>query len=118
MPNFQWLTYEGKRVLLLDFSERSAKRVEELAREVQQIITAQPPGSVLVLADFTGASITGDALRAIAKAAAANRRYVARTAWVSVNLSEARFMAFKDVAGREIHRFASREDGLRFLTSD
>lgn len=118
MPNFQWLTYDRKQVLLLDFSEHPAKRIEQLAREVQQIITAQPPGSVLVLADFTGASITGDALRAIAKAAAADRRYVSRAAWVGANLSEERFRAFQDAAGREIHRFPSREEALRFLTSD
>ncbi len=89
-----------------------------MAREVQQVITAQPPGSVRVLADFTGASITGDALRAIAKAAAANRRYVWRTAWVGVSLPEAQFRALQDVAGREIHRFATREEALRFLTED
>ena len=118
MARFQWLTHEGKQVLLLDFSQHSAKRVEELAREVQQIITAQPPGSVRVLADFTGASITGDALRAIAKAAAADRRYVLRTAWVGANLPETQFRAFQDASGREIHRFATRQEALQFLTSD
>ena len=118
MARFQWLLHEGKRVLLLDFSEHSAKRVTELAREVQQVITAQPPGSVRVLADFTGASITGDALRAIAKAAAANRRYVWRTAWVGIKIPETQFRALQEVAGREIHRFVTREEALQFLTSD
>lgn len=118
MASFQWLSHEGKQVLLLDFNQHSANRVAELAREVQQIITAQPPGSVRVLADFTGASITGETLRAIAKAAAANRRYVLRTAWVGAYLPEEQFRAFQDVSGREIQRFATREEALQFLTSD
>jgi hypothetical protein len=85
---------------------------------VQQIITSQPPGSVRVLADFRGTTITGDALRAIAKAAAANRRYVWRTAWVGASLPDPQFRALQDVAGREIHRFTTREEALQFLTTD
>jgi|SRR5579862_6051400 len=119
MASIQWLTHKGRQVLLLDFSQRSAKRVEELAREVQQIITAQRPDSVLVLADFTGARFSAEALRQIAKAATANRRYVARTAWVGTeNLPEAQFKTLQDVSGREIRRFQTREEGLEFLTED
>jgi len=54
MAQLQWLTHNDRRVLLLDFSEHSEKRIEEIVREVQQVITAPSPGSVLVLADFTG----------------------------------------------------------------
>lgn len=118
MAHFQWLTHEGKQVLLLDFTGHSAQRVAELAREVQQIITAQPPGSVRVLADFTGTSITADALRAIAKAAAADRRYVLRAAWVGASIPEAQFRSFQDAAGREVHRFGTRDQALEFLTED
>lgn len=118
MANFQWLTHEDKRVLLLAFTELPAKRIEELAREVQQIITAQPPGSVLVLADFTGATFSTEALKQIARAAAANRRYVARTAWVGANLRDAQFKAVQEFSGREIRRFATRREALQFLVED
>jgi NAD(P)-dependent dehydrogenase (short-subunit alcohol dehydrogenase family) len=118
MARFQWLTHEGKQVLLLDFTQNPAKRIEQLAREVQQIITAQPPGSVLVLADFTDATFSTDALKQIARAAAANRRHVARTAWVGVNLPEAQFKALQNLSGRDIRRFATREEALEFLTNE
>lgn len=118
MAHFQWLTHEGKQVLLLDFTKHPAKRIEELAREVQQIISAQPPGSVRVLADFTGATFSTDALKQIARAATANRRYVARTAWVGVSLPEAQFKTLQDLSGREIHRFATRGEAVEFLTED
>ena len=118
MAHFQWLTREGKQVLLLDFTQHPAKRIEEMAREVQQIITAQPPGSVLVLADFTGATFNTNALSQVAKAALANRRHVARTAWVGVNLPEAQFKALQNLSGRSIRCFATREEGLEFLVED
>ena len=117
MAHFQWLTHEGKQVLLLDFTQHPAKRIEELTREVQQIITAQPPGSVLVLADFTGATFNTDALRQMVKAASANRRHVARTAWIGMNLPEAEFKAL-DLSGRSIRRFATREERLEFLVEE
>ena len=81
MANLQWLTHKGKKVLLLDFRRHSGTMVEQLAREVQQVITAQPRGSVRVLADFTGARFTEEAGKQIAKVAVADRPYVARTAW-------------------------------------
>ena len=118
MAHFQWLTHEGKQVLLLDFTQHPAKRIEELTREVQQIITAQPPGSVLVLADFTGATFNTNALSQVAKAALANRRHVARTAWVGVNLPEAQFKALQNLSGRSIRRFETREEALEFLVED
>jgi hypothetical protein len=119
MARLQWLTHKGKQVLLLDFSQYSAKRVEELAREVQQIITAQRPQSVLVLADFSGAAFSPEALRTITKAAAVNRRYVLRTAWVGTEkLSEAQFRAIQEFSGRDIRRFQTREEALNFLVGD
>ena len=118
MAQLQWLTHNDRRVLLLDFSQHSEKRIEEIVREVQQVITAQSPGSVLVLADFTGVTFSTETLKQIAQAAAADRRYVARTAWVGAeSLTAIRFNWLQDASGREIHRFTTREEALAFLTA-
>ena len=118
MASLRWLTHKGQRVLLLDFSQRSSDRVEQLAREVQQVITAQPHASVLVLADFTGATFTEQAARLIARAAAADRPHVARTAWVGTeSFPAAWFDRIRDYSQRDIHCFATRDEALEFLTS-
>jgi len=97
MASLRWLTHKGKKVLLLDFSHHSGERVEQLAREVQQVITAQPLASVLVLADFTGAKFSEEAGKQMAKVAVADRPYVIRTAWVGAeSMPEAWFNRIRD----------------------
>lgn len=84
MADLRWVTRKGKKVLLLDFTQRAGVAVEQLARELQQITTAQPRASVLVLADFTGVNFSDNASKQIASAAAAvDRPHVLRTAWVA-----------------------------------
>lgn len=116
MAGIQWLTFKGRRLLLLDFTWGSDKRVEQLAREVQQVITAQPRASVRVLADFTGVSFTEDACKQIAKAAAADRAHVLGTAWVGAELPDAWFNMIRDYSQRDIRRFSTREEALEFLS--
>jgi hypothetical protein len=119
MAGLRWLTHTGKKVLLLDFSHHSGERVEQLAREVQQVVTAQPLASVLVLADFTGAKFSEEAGKQMAKVAAADRPYVIRTAWVGAeSMPEVWFRRIRDYSQRDIRRFATREEALEFLVSD
>jgi len=119
MANLHWVTHKGKKVLLLDFTQRAGVAMEQLAREVQQVITAQPRASVLVLADFTGAKFSDDASQQIATAAAANRPHVLRTAWVGAeDFPEAWFNRIRAYSQRDIRRFATREEALEFLTSE
>ena len=119
MANLQWLTHKGKKVLLLDFSQRSGVGIQRLAREVQQVITGQPRASVLVLADFTGMRFSEQAGMEIAKVAAADRPYVLRTAWVATEtFPEDWFNKIRDFSQRDIRRFLTREEALEFLTRD
>jgi|SRR5579871_3780668 len=97
MAKIQWITYEGNRILMLDFTHRAGARAEELVREVQQVVTSQAPASVLVLADFTGASFDEEVVRQIATTLAVDRPYVRRAAWVgSEGLSEEWFKSIRD----------------------
>lgn len=119
MANLRWITHRGKTVLLLDFTQRSGERVKQLAREVQQVITSQPRASVLVLADFTGATFSDEATNQIATAAAADRPHVLRSAWVGTeSFPEEWFNRIRDYSQRDIRRFATREEALEFLTGE
>src|SRR5690242_8320554 len=61
------LARNGKTIVLVDVSDCSARKVEQIAREVPEHVTRQPRGSVLLLTDFTGASIDQEALIGIRK---------------------------------------------------
>jgi hypothetical protein len=53
----RFINQEGKEILLVDFSNCSANEVEEIARIVPDYVTVRPRSSVLVLTDFSGASV-------------------------------------------------------------
>jgi hypothetical protein len=57
----RFIDHQGKKILLVDFSNCPANEVERIARAVPDYVTVQPRNSVLVLTDFTGASFDRDA---------------------------------------------------------
>ncbi len=55
MDRVRFITHQGKRILLVDLTNCSAKDVMKVMAEVQRIVTAQPRESTLTLGDLTGA---------------------------------------------------------------
>ena len=72
----QFIDHQGKRVLLVDFSNCPASEVEKIARAVPDYLTVNPRDSVLVLTDFTGAVFDRDAVRAVKETAVFDRPFV------------------------------------------
>jgi hypothetical protein len=62
--HIRFIDHRGNKILLVDMSDCPANEVEEIARAVPEYVTVNPPGSVFVLTDFTGAAFDRDALRA------------------------------------------------------
>ena len=52
----RFISHKGKKILLVDCSKCTVEQLIELAALVPVEVTSQPHGSVLLLADFTGAS--------------------------------------------------------------
>ena len=61
----RFVNRQGKRILLVDLSQCTAREAEENVRRVPDVVTAEPRGSVLILTDFKGSSFDSAALRAI-----------------------------------------------------
>ena len=59
MDRVRFITHQGKRILLVDLTNCSAKDVMKVMAEVQRIVTAQPRESTLTLGDLTGRSSAG-----------------------------------------------------------
>jgi hypothetical protein len=120
MPErIRFIDHHGKRTLLVDLSNCSADEVEETVRRAPDYITIEPPGSVLVLTDFTGASFDRDALRAIKETAVFDKPFVKKSALIGTEDLPASFYdELKSYSRRDLLIFKTREEALDWLTAD
>jgi hypothetical protein len=113
------LTRDGKTIVLVDVSDCSAREVEKIAREVPEHVTVRPRGSVLLLTDFTGATIDQEALIAIKETAVFDKPYIKKTAWVGAeHFPRVFFENLREFSRREFPSFKTREDALTWLAKD
>jgi hypothetical protein len=111
--------YEGKKILLVDFSGCPANEVEEIARAVPEYVTVNPPGSVLVLTDFTGAAFDRDALLAMKETAVFDKPFVKKSALIGTeDLPVSFYDELKNFSRRELLTFKTREEALAWLVAD
>lgn len=115
----QFISHRGKQILLVDFSNSSANEVEGIARRVPDYVTVKARRSVLVLADFTGASLNHEAVRALQQSAVFDKPYVKKSAWVGAASLPGNFHhEMKTFSGREYPVFGSRNEALAWLAED
>ena len=114
-----FISHKGKEVLLVDFSNCTPEEVKSVADEARRIITAQLQNSVLVLADFTGAQFSRDAVTRSKEVTTYDRPYVKRAAWVHTeSLPRVFYDAIKAFSQREFPIFETYEEALEFLVGD
>ena len=115
----RFIHHEGKKILLVDFSNCPANEVEEIARAVPTYVTVQPRDSVLVLTDFTGASFDRDALLAMKETAVFDKPFVKKSALIGTeDLSVSFYDELKSFSRRELLTFKTREQALAWLVAD
>jgi hypothetical protein len=115
----QFISHQKRQILVVDFSNCSAAEVEKIARAAPEYITAQPRGSVLLIADFTGASFDQEALRVMKESAVFDKPYIKKSAWVGAeNLPQVFEQNLKDFSRREFPTFKTRQEALNWLVGD
>ena len=82
MNRVRFVTHRNQRILLLDFTDCKAEEVATICDRVPEIVTGEPVGSVLVVADFSGAAFNRNAVERIKIATAIDRPHIKRAAWV------------------------------------
>ena len=116
----RFIEYQGKRIVLLDFTDLVAEKdalVEiEKARDFFERQT--PDGSLLTLTDGTNARYTSKVMEALKQLAAHNKPYVkAGAAVTSSRLHRVVLTAVAIFTGRHLPSFSTREEALRWLVS-
>jgi hypothetical protein len=115
----RFIDHQGKKILLVDFSNCPAYEVEEIARSVPDYITVQPRGSVLVLTDFSGAEFDRNALRAMKETAVFDKPFVKKSALIGTEDLPASFYdELKSYSRRDLLIFKTREEALDWLAPD
>jgi len=115
----RFIDHQGKKILLVDFSNCPANEVEEIARSAPDYITVQPRNSVLVLTDFSGAAFDRDALRAMKETAVFVKPFVKKSALIGTEDLPASFYdELKSYSRRDLLILKTREEALNWLAAD
>ncbi len=114
-----FISYQSKQILLIDASGCSAAEVETIFRATPELVTTRPHASVLILSDYTGASLNQDAIRAIKETTVFNKAYVKKSAVVGANSLPPDFHEdVKSFSKRKFPRFETREEAMAWLVQD
>ncbi|MBI2678953.1 MAG: hypothetical protein HYX28_09240 [Candidatus Koribacter versatilis] len=120
MERVRFITHKGKQVLLLDY-HGLADEAETLAmiEERKRIVTSQPKGSVLTVANVAGARLSKDALTKIKEANVYDLPYVRRAALVGVDeRQEKKVEAVETFSHHHHERFATMEEALDWVVRE
>jgi hypothetical protein len=115
----RFVTHQGKKILLIDLTNCPAEEVLMVADEVRQIVTAEPPKSVLTLSDLTDAQFNRAAVTRMKEVAVFDRPYVKRAAVVGAeSLPKVFYEALQTFSQREFRRFQTREEAMDWLVAE
>jgi hypothetical protein len=118
VDRIRFVAHRDHRILLLDFTNCTAEEVGWIADTAPTVVTQEPSGSVLVVADFTGAEFDREAVQRIKIATAFDRAYIKRAAWVlTENLPQTLYDSVRSFSAREFPVFGTREEALEYLVS-
>lgn len=115
----RFIKHKGHAIYLLDFSRCREKEIILLLDQVRLNVARHAPGSVLTLADFTGAHIDKHVATKIKEVLVLDRPYVKRSAWVGVeSLPHVFYENFKSFSQRDFPAFQTREEALEWLVAE
>jgi len=118
VERIRFVMHRDQRILLLDFSNCSAEDMATLVERVPSVVTNEPPRSVLLVADFSGAEFNRDAVEEIKITTALDRPYIKRAAWVLTdNLPKTLYDSICNFSARDFPVFDTLDKAMYYLVS-
>ena len=119
MERVQFISHQGKKILLIDYTNCSAAEMKQIATTGHEAAKSQPQGSVLQLVDLSGAQFSREEIAHIKKIAALNRPYIKRSAIVGAQtFPKAVWDGIKAFSVRDFKMFDTRPKALEWLTRE
>ena len=113
------LSTRGQAIFLIDFSHCKGKEILLLLDQVRADVARHAPGSVLTLADFSGAQVDKAVATKIKEVLVLDRPYVKKSAWVGTDsLPHVFYENFKNFSQRDIPAFKTREEAMDWLVTE
>jgi|SRR5580704_2242649 hypothetical protein len=114
----RFLKHKGHAIYSIDFSHCTAKEMLPLIELIRADVARHAPGSLLTLADFTGAQIDKKVATRMKEVLVLDRPYVKRSAWVGTeSLPPVFYEHFKNFSQRDFPAFKTREEAMDWLVS-
>jgi hypothetical protein len=111
-----FIKHKGHAIYVIDFSHCTAHEILVLLDWIRADISRHAPGSLLSLADFTGAEIDKEVATEAKKILVLDRPYIKKSAWVGTeSLPHVFYENFKSFSQRELPTFKTREEAMEFL---
>jgi SpoIIAA-like len=115
----RFITHRGQRVLLADVTNCTIAEMVALGHLVPTYLADEPPGSILLLADFTGSKFDKTALETLKQATVYDRPHLKRSAWVGVEgMPKVFYENLKSFSQRDLPVFTTREEALDWLVAE
>ena len=112
----RFIKHKGQAIFMIDFSHCPAKEMLLLLDQIRAHVARHAPGSVLTLADVTGAPIDKAVATKIKEVLVLDRPYVKRSAWVGTeSLPHVFYENFKNFSQRQLPSFKTREEAMDWL---
>ena len=114
----RFIEHHAMQILLVDVSHCTPAEVAKIVLLVPSYVTSEPRGSVLLLADFTGAEFDRIAIDRLKESAVFDRPHLKRSAWVGIEkLPKVFYEHIKNFSQRDLPAFKTREEAMDWLVS-
>jgi hypothetical protein len=114
-----FITHHGKSVMVIDFSHLEPKELLLVMELVQHTVARHDRGSLLTLADLTGAHIDREVATRMKELLVRDRPFVKRSAWIGVeSVPKVYFENIKSFTQRDFPPFKTREEAMDWLVKD
>lgn len=115
----RFVNHKGQAIFLIDFSHCQGKDLLVLLDEIRADVARHEPGTVLTLADFSGAKVDKDVATRMKEVLALDRPYVKKSAWVGTDsLPHVFYENFKTFSRRDFPTFETREEAMDWLVTE
>jgi hypothetical protein len=112
----RFVTHKDTKILLVDLSNCTPDEVTHLCHLVPSYVTAEPHGSVLLLADFSGAKFDKASVASLKEGTVYDRPHLKRSAWVGTEtLAKVFYENIKAFSQRDLPTFKTRDEALDWL---
>ena len=115
----RFFKHKGQAIFIIDFSHCTTKEMLLLLDQVRAIVARHALGSMLTLADFTGAELDKKVVTRMKEVLTLDRPYVKRSAWVGAeSLPHVFHETIKSFSQREFPTFKTRKEAMDWLVGD